>query len=126
MKTLYSLITKIPQLKSLEGVPMEAERVECLIELIEQYYDEIEGILQVENIPAMFVINIDEAGFVDWADAMKTTVVILCDFQEESVTIPMARSGKRASLLAAIAADGSVLTLAIVVPRKTVEAELME
>ena len=86
---------------------METERIECPIELIEAYFSELEHILTIEKIPSMFVINIDEAGFAEWADAMKLTVIGPSDFDDESIKIPVARAGKRASLLAAICADGT-------------------
>ena len=126
IKTLYSLVSRIPHLRALEGIPMETERIECPIELIEAYFSELEHILTIEKSPSMFVINIDEAGFAEWADAMKLTVIVPSDLDDESIKIPVARAGKRASLLAAICADGTTLPPAIVVPRKTVETELLD
>ena len=45
---------------------------------------------------------------------------------DEDIKCPVDRQGKRASLLVAIAEDGSVFTPAVVVPRKTIETELYE
>lgn len=58
---LYKLIQRIPQLKSVEGEPMDSLRIECSYQEIDSYYNELETILQ-RKIPAPFVINIDESG----------------------------------------------------------------
>lgn len=43
---LYKLIKRIPQLKSVEGEPMDSLRISCSCEDIDSYYDNLEAILQ--------------------------------------------------------------------------------
>lgn len=126
IKTLYGQLSRVPQLKCLDGVPMESDRVNCSIQAIEQYYNDLESILSKQTIPSAFVINIDEAGFAEWQDSMCHSVIVPSCVNEDEVKLPVNRQGKRASLLAGICADGSTVIPAIVVPRKTVETELYE
>jgi hypothetical protein len=44
---------------------------------------------------------------------------------EKHVYIPVSRTGKRITLMACIAADGSVLTPGVIIPRKTVNRDLL-
>lgn len=126
IKTLYGQLSRVPQIKSIDADPMEKNRVDCPIELIEQFYNDLESILDTNKIPSAFVFNIDEAGFSEWADSTKMTVLVPVDAKTEDTKIPIEREGKRASFLAGICADGSTLKPAIVVPRKTIELELYD
>ena len=123
--TLYKLIKKIPQIKPVTGTPMESERVLCDPESIDEYYDILEEILN-RTIPAPFVFNIDEVGFSEWADATTVTVIVPSDFTCSDIKIPVPRAGKRASMIACISADGGTINPGIVVPRSTIELELLE
>ncbi len=126
IKTLYGQLSRLPQLKTLEGVPMEDNRVNCSIESIEKYYNDLEQLLQSRVIPSAFIFNIDEAGFAERTDSANISVVVPADAKEDEIKVPIDRQGKRASLLAGISADGDTLTPAIVVHRKTIETELFE
>ena len=123
--TLYKLIKKIPQLKPVTGTPMESERVLCDPDSIDEYYDNLEKILD-GSIPAAFVFNIDEVGFSEWADATTVTVIVPSDFTCDDIKIPVPRAGKRASMVACISADGESINPGITVPRSTIEVELLE
>ena len=72
------------------------------------------------------VINLDESGFQDWADALKVKVIVPASYQGTEIPIPINRSIKRASLLAAITANGEALKPGVVVVRSTVEMELLQ
>ena len=104
---------------------MESDRVDCDPEEIDEYFVNLENILD-GSIPAPFVINIDQSGFQEWADKRNLIVVVPADFTQDEIKIPVARTTKRASILAGIAADGSTITPAVIVPRKTIEMELFE
>ena len=126
MKTLYGQLSRLPQLKSLDGVPMESDRVKCSKESIDKFYNDLESILSTRVVPSAFIMNLDEAGFAEWQDSARVTVIVPSYVSDEDIKCPVDRQGKRASLLVAIAADGSAFTPAVVVPRKTVETELYE
>lgn len=53
-KTLYSLITIIPQIKSVYCTPMEAERIQCDTESIDTYYCDLENIFN-ELTPRRYI-----------------------------------------------------------------------
>lgn len=125
INSVYKLVNNLPQLKTVQGVPMERERVESNCDEIDQYYVQLEKILN-DKIPSAFIMNIDEAGFSDWADAIGITIVAPSDFNEEKVQIPIDRCSKRASMLAGICADGSVIPPCIIIQRKTIEKELLD
>ena len=126
MKTLYGQLSRLPQLKSLDGVPMESDRVKCSKESIDKFYNDLESILSTRVVPSAFIMNLDEAGFAEWQDSARVTVIVPSYVSDEDIKCPVDRQGKRASLLVAIASDGSAFTPAVVVPRKTVETELYE
>ena len=65
IKTLYKLIQRIPQLKTVDGRKMKSDQVNCDPELIDYFYDRLEEIL-LQSIPSAFVINIDESGYIEW------------------------------------------------------------
>jgi hypothetical protein len=67
----------------------------------------------------------DEMGHQDWADRTEKTCLVPSSHAEESVYVPVSRSGKRITLIACIAADGSALKPEIIIPRKTVDADLV-
>ena len=104
---------------------MENNRVDCDPEEINDYFDHLESVLD-GSIPAPFVINIDQSGFQEWADKRNLVVVVPAEVTQDEIKIPVARTTKRASILAGIAADGSTITPAVIVPRKTIEMELFE
>lgn len=122
---LYKLIQRISQLKSVEGEPMDSLRISCSCEDIDSYYDKLEAILQ-RKIPAPFVINIDESGCNEFADAMNTIVIVPSDFPHNEIKIPVKRCSKNTSIIGAICCDGSTITPGVVVNRKTIETELYE
>jgi hypothetical protein len=120
--TLRHKIYSSPDLKTIEGIPMEQERVHADPDEIAAFYQELESILK--NIPAAMIYNLDESGFADFVDAKKAKVIVPVEFPSDDIPIPVDRSVKRASLLTCISAGGGYLKPLIIVPRKSVETEL--
>lgn len=53
IKTLYKLIQRIPQLNTVNRKKMESDRINCDLELINYFYDQLEQIL-FQGIPSAF------------------------------------------------------------------------
>ena len=68
---MYGQLSRLPQLKSLNGVPMESDRVKYSRESIDKFYNDLESILSTRVIPSAFIMNLDEAGFAEWQDSKK-------------------------------------------------------
>ena len=116
---------RLPQLKSITDKPMASDCVDCDPEEINDYFDHLESALD-SSIPAPFIINIDQSGFQEWADKRNLVVVVPAEVTQDEIKIPVARTTKRAPILVGIAADGSTITPAVIVPRKTIEMELLK
>jgi hypothetical protein len=84
--------------------------------------------MQVTNEQLMehfhFVFNMDEMGHQDWADRRIKTCYVSLEVKENQVYVPVSCAGKRITLVACIAANGSYLKPMIVIPRKTVDRDL--
>jgi hypothetical protein len=78
----------------------------------------------VPGAPAHFVFNMDEIGHQSWAKAPETFCFVHSEFTESTVHVPVSRIGKRITLIACIAADGSFLCPCLIILRKIVEDEL--
>jgi hypothetical protein len=61
----------------------------------------------------------DEMGHQEWADAAEKVCFVPIYHAGDRVCYPVSRTGKRITLLACVAAEGSFLKPAIVIPRKT-------
>jgi hypothetical protein len=66
----------------------------------------------------------DEMGHQPWADALETICFVSTECTAKMVRSPVSRQGKRVTLIACIAADGSYARLAVVIPRKTYDDDL--
>lgn len=124
MKSLYGHLSRLHQIKTLDGTPMEDDRVNSSIEYIDKYYNDLEQLLKSHVISSAFVFNIDEAGFADWADSTNIVVFVPANTNDKDIKVPWDKNGTRASLLAGIWADGSTLIPVVAIPRKTIEEEL--
>jgi hypothetical protein len=71
-----------------------------------------------------FVINMDEMGHQDWADRQTKTWYVSSEVKENYVYVPVSRTGRRITLVACIAADGSSIKALVIIPRKTVDPDL--
>jgi hypothetical protein len=113
--TLHKLVENMPSsLTVIRGVPMDASRVQCDIEAIDEYYEGLE--LNVPGVPADMVINLDEAGHQDWVDAHACPVVVPADFVGSQVEVAVSRQTKRATLLGAITLGGPYLKPLVIMP----------
>lgn len=101
IKTLYKLIQRIPQLKTVDGRKMESDRVYCDPELIDYFYDKLEEIL-LQSIPSAFAINIDESGYIEWVDSQDIKVIVPFEHESNEIKIPVDKNCKRASMIAGI------------------------
>ena len=120
--TLRHFCRNIKEIKSVDGVPMEKNRIEVNIDDLKQKYNELDN--HLKNIPGEFVFNVDESGCSEWIDAQAIKVLVPSDFANSSIKIPKDRNSKRVSLVGCIAADGEALKPMLIIPRKTIESEL--
>jgi hypothetical protein len=102
---------------------MEATKVAVTSEQIENFFREASRI--IEGVPAYFIFNMDEMGHQEWADRKEIICVVPKFHEEDHVDFPVMRTGKRITLIACIALDGSLLRSTIIVPRKTVDTDLV-
>ena len=77
------------------------------------------------RVPAAFIVNIDEAWFSKFADSRTTRHIVPTSYPLEKIPVPVSRAEKRATLLSGICADGSALRPLIIVPRDTMERQLL-
>jgi hypothetical protein len=61
----------------------------------------------------------DEMGHQEWADRQDQACYVSSSHSEAQVYFPVPRTGKRITLVACIASDGSYLKLLILIPRKS-------
>jgi hypothetical protein len=66
----------------------------------------------------------DEMGHCDWADRQDKVVWVSSYYQKKTVPLPVSRTGKRITLVASIALDGSICKPLFIIPRKTVDDDL--
>jgi hypothetical protein len=78
-----------------------------------------------DGVPSHFVFNMDEMGHQDEANRTAKTCLVPAYHPTKHVYIPVSRTGKRITQMAAIAADGSVWKPEILIPRKTVDTDLL-
>lgn len=125
IKSLRSLIERTDAFKTVVGEPMEDSRNFCDPSAIDEYLAHLEEVLRVGKVPAAFVVNIDEAGFSEFVDARRSMRIVPADYPMKKIPVPVTRAEKRATLLAGICADGSTLKPLVIVPRDTMETELL-
>jgi hypothetical protein len=80
-------------------------------------------LLTVSHLILFF--NIDEMGHQDWADRGQQTCVVPAADHDDYVYMPVSRAGKRITLMACIATDGSAIKPQIIIPRKTINDDLV-
>jgi transposase len=119
--TLYRTVRKDRRLRTVTGKPMENGRMEVAANQIENYFTALDPL--ITGCPAHFVFNLDEMGYQAYADRVETTFVVPSICQDEFVYYPVSRRGKRITLIACIAADGSFMRPAVIIARKTWEHE---
>jgi hypothetical protein len=72
-----------------------------------------------------FIANRDERGFAKYPDATYEIVVAPADSPDHTTPLPFVRNPKSGAMIAGVAADGTALKPLIIVPRNTLEAELI-
>ena len=125
IKTLRGIIDRSAIFKTVTGVPMEDCRNFSSPDEIDDFFSRLREVLDVGEILAPFVINVDETGFQEFVDARRGIRIVPANYEFNSVPVPVTRSEKRATLIAAISADGSSLRPMVVLPRVTMESELL-
>ena len=123
VKTLRSIISRCPSLKTAKGIPMESTRADVEVEIVLEHYRRLDTILLNELVPPQFFFNVDESGFQEFADAIQQSVIVPADCEDE-VYYSVNRSVKRATLIGCICMDGTALKPLVVSPNKTVTKEL--
>jgi hypothetical protein len=98
--------------------------LKCKPQEIDAYYNVLKSLL--DDFPAGVVVNVDETGHQDWADSRADNVVVPVTDESVSIRIPIDRDTKRATIVAAITADGRYLKPLVVILRDTCEAELFQ
>jgi hypothetical protein len=120
--TLHHMLKKNKDVKSVPAKPMEDKRVMVGINVIRDYFDVLGQ--TVSGTPAAFVFNMDEMGHQVWADAQDTVCFVPASETASVVYFPVSRTGKRITLIACIAADGTYIRPALILARKTYENEI--
>ena len=123
--SLRNFIARSREFKTVTGVPLEDSRLFSDAGEIDAYFDRVDEMLRTAQIPAAFVINVDESGFNEFVDARETTRIVPNDYAHNSIPVAITRAEKRATLIGAICADGHALKPMVVLQRETLEGELL-
>lgn len=122
--TFYKIAKKDPRIRSCTAIAMENVRLAVSQEDIDNHFEYLRD--TIDHVPAHFVFNMDEMGHQPWADALAITCFVPAEYPDQTVHYPVSRQGKRVTLIACIAADGSVLRPAVIIPRKTYDDHLQQ
>ena len=124
--TLLNIIRTRKLGKTCTGIPMEVTRLEADPMEIAEYYETMRDFFAKNAVPDSFLFNVDESGFQPWADKTKELCIVPPEVKDKEMFFPVDRSVKRSSQIAGIAADGSCLPSVIIIPRKTIEEEMLQ
>jgi hypothetical protein len=116
LDALWHILQRMAEIKVVEGIPVEKERILIRLEHIQYYLPKLKQ--QIKGATREFTANIDESGCTDFADAGKAKVVEPGDLANLTIPIPTNRAEKRATITAGIAGDGTALKPMIILPRK--------
>jgi hypothetical protein len=86
--------------KTVLTIPIETERYQVTVEAIQEHFHKLAA--EVENASAAFVLNADESGFQDFADAREVQGILPTAFEYDSIHIPSNRSEKRVTIISGI------------------------
>ena len=125
INSLRNWMARNEEFKSVVGVPLEDSRTYANPDQIDAYFQRIAEIIEVGDIPAAFVVNVDESGFDQFVDARRSVRIVPREYEFDSIPVPVTRTEKRATLVAAICADGSAMRPMVILQRQTVEEELL-
>ena len=119
--TLRKWVNRSTAFCTIEGKPMEQQRMEVTGEQISLYFQTLRDAL--EGVPASLVFNLDESGFQRYADAQNQVIIVEKARQCHFFGVP--RAEKRATFLATVCADGGTVKPLVILPRATIESELL-
>jgi hypothetical protein len=121
---MWTKVRQGSELRTIRGVPMEKQRLDCDIAEIELYFQTLTE--NISAVPAAFAFSLDESGFQDWADRPERTVRVPSTGTVDKIEMPVDREVKQSSVLICVAANGTHLRPSLILPRKTIEKELSE
>ena len=121
--SIRSIITYSREVRAVHGERMESGRVDCPTDAIDAWFEKMREVF-VEQIPAEFVVNVDEVGAGGTELDRDVQCVVPARHLGDTVPLPNELKVDHATMMAAIAADGTALKPLIVVQRKTLDAEL--
>lgn len=84
----------------------------------------LDEILTMENVPLEFIMNLDEMGQQNFADAETKTVIFPSDYQQSFAPYPIEPKGDRSTVLACINANDVVCRPLFAVNRAFVDLEV--
>jgi hypothetical protein len=76
---------------------MERERVEVSPEELLDFYDRLGSV--ITGLPADSILNLDEAGYQEWADRTDVKVVVPDNFPDDTVDVSYNRHDARSWIL---------------------------
>jgi hypothetical protein len=117
------MIERDPRFKTYPGVSMEAARVAVTSEQMDNFFQEAFRI--IESVPTHFIFHMDEMGHLEWSDRKAMMCGVPRVHEGDHVNFPVARTAKRRTLMACIVLDDSFLNPMVIVPRKTVDNDLI-
>jgi hypothetical protein len=100
---------------------MEDHRLAVTPEAALDYFQR--GIESIDGVAAHFGFNPDEVGHEECADRYVGTCFVSVLLSGNQVGCSVSRAGKRITLLACIAADGSYAMPLVIIPRKTIDED---
>jgi hypothetical protein len=121
---LTQILRRDGRIRLVEAKPMEEDRMNVTDDQIMSYLDELRT--TIDGTRAHFLFNMDEVGHQDWADRGEYHCYVAEHVHDEFVYVPVPRTGKRITVIACVAADGSYLRPSVIISRKTFEDEIVE
>ena len=119
--TLRKWINSSTRFKTVRSRPMEDTRLRTTTEQLAHYFEELSH--AIDDVPSALIFNLDESGFQRFIDAKHETIVVPEGGQERYHSV--SRREKRATFLLTVAADGRTVRPLLIVPRLTIEAEIL-
>jgi hypothetical protein len=92
-------------------------------EKIGEYFEELS---QATSTLSYFVFNMDEMGYQAYADRKDVTLWVSGDVEDKLLYFPVSRLGKRITLIACIALDGSFLRPCLIIHRQTYNDDIAD
>jgi hypothetical protein len=122
-QTIQESLKLDARVKSCRRIPTQDRRTEVTSKEISDFFRRVIEI--IDGVRSRFVFNMDEMGHQAWADRTEQVCVLPSPHESDHVYLPVSRAGKRITLMACIAADGSAVTPEIIIPRKTIDDDLV-